>query len=161
MLRLPTLALMITTLSAVVVQASSSGGTDHSYACNSFPADNPSWTALPSSGQCPENSIQSTGLYGTGCLTPITATSVSLTTTPESDCAVQPPNTYLQNSTSPNVYCDLNSGFGTCWSGYNSDDGYLYFPNCNGDMFTNEIDWTNSGTEWELCAFKFYSPSSS
>jgi hypothetical protein len=159
MLRLSTLALMITTLSAVVVHASSSGGTDHPSACNGFPADNPSWTSLPSGGTCPENSIQSDGLYGTGCLTLISATSVLLTTTPQSDCAIDASD--LQNSTSPNVYCDLNSGFGTCWAGYNSNDGYLYFPNCNEPMFANNIDWTNSGTEWELCAFQFSSSSSS
>lgn len=157
MFRLSTLALMISTLSAVVVQAND----NHSNACNGWNYSNPEWYPPSSAEECPSGYHMSTGIAGTTCFYTSNAT---FTSEPEADCATDPND--LNNNTSPNIYCDLDGGFGTCWQNSSSGYGYFYFANCNESMFSNII-WTSStynpistapsDTEWELCAAAFSS----
>lgn len=156
MFRLSTLALMISTLSAVVVQAD-----NHSQACNGWDYPNPEWASDPGDTPCPSGYHKSTGIAGTTCFYTSNAT---FTSEPETDCATDPND--LNNDTSPNIYCDLDGGFGTCWQTSSSGTGYYYFANCNESMFSNTlwiqtadnpISWVPSGTEWELCAASFSS----
>ena len=156
MFRLSTLALMISTLSAVVAQASD----NHSYNCNEWNYPNPEWVSPSSSNECSSGYYISTGIAGTTCLyTP----NADFTFDPMTDCAQNYNYTNLVNSSSPNIYCDLDGGFGTCWKSTSSDSGYYYFANCQESMlsdiwwtknYDNPISTAPSDTVWEVCAFE-------